>query len=235
MKAGIIAAGHGSRLAESHPGLIKPLIPVAGRPLCHWVAASLQQAGADEITLLHNSKGRAIRDSLKQAFPGVRWTFLQADTASSWESFRLVSRMIASASPHFLVSTVDSILAPNELLKFCSTMASFGAKAGLACTEFVDDEKPLWVDLDAHHAVTALGDRCTARRYVTSGVYYMTHEVANAMPAPDAYDSLRAYWSALLASGARLGGFPLSKTLDVDRPEDIAAAEAFLKGEIVSW
>ena len=35
MNAGIIAAGHGSRLRGLGAGVPKPLFPVAGRPLIH--------------------------------------------------------------------------------------------------------------------------------------------------------------------------------------------------------
>ena len=232
MKAGIIAAGHGWRLAQSHPDQVKPLVPVAGRPLCHWVAASLQQAGAKEISLLHNSQGRAIRESLKMAFPAVRWTFLQADTASSWESFRLVSRMLASTDPYFLVSTADTIAAPDDVAEF---VRSCRTQPGLALTSFVDDEKPLWADLVENGMITAIGDGSTQRKFVTAGLYHMTAAVAEAMPPAAAHDSLRKYWGGLLAGGTSIAGFALSKTIDVDRPEDIAQAEAFLKEAIEAW
>jgi hypothetical protein len=40
---------------------------------------------------------------------------------------------------------------------------------------------------------------------------------------------LREFLGHLLASGYRLYGEPVPKTVDVDRPEDIAAAEAFIR------
>jgi NDP-sugar pyrophosphorylase family protein len=89
--AGIIAAGDGSRLRESHPGLVKPLVPVAGVPLCHWVVRSLAGAGARRLTVLVNSRGVSLKESLPRAFPALSWTFLTADTPSSWQSFRLVA------------------------------------------------------------------------------------------------------------------------------------------------
>jgi NDP-sugar pyrophosphorylase family protein len=234
-RAGIIAAGHGSRLADSHPGLVKPLVPIAGRPLCHWVAASLRQAGVQEITLLHNSAGRAVRESLERAFPDLAWTFLQADTASSWESFRLVSRALGETADSFLVSTVDALVPPADAARFARLSAARGAAAGLALTAFVDDEKPLWADLDDAGFVTALGEACTRKRYVTSGLYFMTAAVAAQMPEAQAFTSLRRYWMSLLDAGVPVAGEPLSKTLDVDRPEDVAQAEGFLKEAIASW
>lgn len=233
--AGIIAAGHGTRLAGSHPGLVKPLVPVAGRPLCHWVVASLRQAGVREITLLHNSSGRGVRESLEQAFPDLRWTFLLADTASSWESFRLVSRTLGDSAEGFLISTVDALVPPADAARFARHCASTGAGAGLALTSFVDDEKPLWADLNEDGFVTALGDGSVRKSLVTSGLYFMTAAEAARMPEPQAFSALRRYWMSLVDSGVAVAGCPLSKTLDIDRPEDVAQAEGFLKEAIASW
>jgi NDP-sugar pyrophosphorylase family protein len=230
LRAAIIAAGEGSRLRESHPGVVKPLVPVAGRPLCHWVASALSGAGVRDITVLLNSNGTQARQSLAGAFPAVRWTFLQQDTASSWESFRLVSHHMGRAGTDFMVSAVDSLMPPAETARFARSARDCKAAAALALTSFVDDEKPLWADLSGGR-VSALGADAVERRYVTAGLYYLTCGLAAAMPAPQAYGSLRAYLGALVRDRA-VAGIPISKTLDVDRPEDIAQAEAFVQWPI---
>lgn len=230
LRAAIIAAGEGSRLRESHPGMVKPLVPVAGRPLCHWVAEALNRAGAKDITVLFNSNGTQARRSLTDAFPQVRWTFLQQDTDSSWESFRLVSRHMARSGEDFMISAVDSLMPPAETARFARSARASKADAALALTSFVDDEKPLWADL-AQGRVSALGADAAQRRHVTAGLYYLTSALAADMPEAGAYGSLRAYLGALVRD-RNVAGIPLSKTLDVDRPEDIAQAEAFVKWPI---
>jgi NDP-sugar pyrophosphorylase family protein len=229
--AGIIAAGEGSRLAASHPGTIKPMVPVAGRPLSHWVVGALRAAGASRLTVLTNSRGGALPPSLAAAFPGLPFDFLQADTASSFESFRLVSRRLAETEDAFLVSTADAIAPAADVARFWSECRAAGADAGLALTGHVDDEKPLWADVDAAGRVTAVGDAVRTRLRVTCGLYYMTRAAAGRLPAASAHARLRDFWSALASSGARVSGTTLSKTLDVDRPTDVAAAEAYLTTE----
>ena len=157
LRAGIIAAGDGARLKDSHPKLIKPMVPVAGVPLCHWVAAALRAAGVTELTVLLNSRGGEARQSLKTAFPEVKWTFLMKDTASSWESFRLMAQTLAQGGPDFLLSTVDCLIPPEEARRFAQEARRAAPPAALALTTFVDDEKPLWADLDASGAVIAPG------------------------------------------------------------------------------
>jgi NDP-sugar pyrophosphorylase family protein len=227
--AGIIAAGDGSRLARSHPNTVKPLVPVAGRPLSHWTVESLSDAGARELVVLVNSRGGAVAPSLRAAFPGLAFDFLTADTASSFESFRLVARRLAETSDAFLISTVDAIVATDDVARFWTECRSARADAGLALTAHVDDEKPLWADVDELGFVTAVGEDARARRRVTCGLYYLTRAAAQRIGPAAAHARLRDYWRALCAGGARIAGPVLSKTLDVDRPEDVAAAEAHLK------
>ena len=225
MKAGIIAAGDGLRLRSVHPGP-KPLIPIAGKPLCHWVVSSLAAAGAESVTLLLNTKGRAVRESLERAFPAIAWRFLEKDTATSWESFRLVARTLAEDADSFVMSTVDALIPASEVARFASEAAASGAAAALALTSFIDDEKPLWAELSGSR-VRALGEEAHVRTFATSGLYFLKAPTARRMPEASAFPSLRGYLSSLVSEG-EVAGVVLSKTLDVDRAEDIAQAESFL-------
>ena len=56
MKAGIIAAGDGSRLREGGFSLPKPLVPVGGVPLIERVVRGLAEAGVDEVALIVNAR-----------------------------------------------------------------------------------------------------------------------------------------------------------------------------------
>lgn len=230
MIAGIIAAGEGSRLSKASP-LPKPLIPVAGKPLVHWIAESLSAAGCREITVLTNSRGGAVPPSLSAAFPGTRFDFITADTASSFESFRLVSLRLAETAESFVISTTDALIPPADLRAFLDACLRSKAAAGLALTSFVDDEKPLWADLDASGRVTALGESARERKFVTSGLYFLTRAAAARLPEAGAHSRLRDFLAALVRDAA-VAGVPLSKTLDVDRPKDLAAAEKFLTTEM---
>lgn len=229
--AGIIAAGEGSRLARSHPGTVKPLICVAGRPLCHWVVDGLMAAGCREVTVLTNGRGTGVPPSLEASFPGISFDFITADTDSSFESFRLVSRRLAAKAEAFLISTVDALIPPAEIARFWAECRAARADAGLALTAHVDDEKPLWADVDGGGRVSAVGSDAKDRRAVTCGLYYMTRASVANLPEAAAHPRLRDHLTALVRSGTRVHGVALPKTIDVDRPADLAAAEAFLNPE----
>jgi len=230
MKAAIIAAGEGSRLASK--GAIKPMVIVAAKPLIHWVVGGLRSAGCKEIVVLTNSRGGAVGPYLTAAFPDVKFDFVTADTASSFESFRLVCKRLGTATNgEFVVSTVDALIKTDDVNLFISECRRSKAYAGLALTTFVDDEKPLWSDVDANGRVTALGDSAKLKNAATCGLYYMTSGAATAIPEAKHYLRLRDFWQALVASGELVRGVMLSKSLDVDRPEDLSAAETFLTVE----
>lgn len=229
LRAGIIAAGDGLRLKSSHPGTIKPLVPVHGRPLCHWIVGSLHEAGVQDFTVLFNSRGGRAQESLLASFPRLGWTFIQRDTASSWESFRLVAKSLAERQADFLISTVDAIMPPSQTRLFADAARRAAAPAALALTDFIDDEKPLWADLGCDGRITALGADARTRRHATCGLYYLTAAVARAMPPAQAHCRLREYLQSLVAQSS-VSGVVLSKTLDVDRPEDVRQAEDFVAG-----
>ena len=230
MKAGIIAAGEGSRLAKSHPGTIKPMIRIAAKPLIYWVVGGLRSAGCKDIVVLTNSRGTAVGPYLTAAFPDVKFDFVTADTASSFESFRLVSKRIAETATDggFVVSTVDALIKTDDVARFIRECRESNADAGLALTTFVDDEKPLWADTDTKGRITALGADAKRKNAVTCGLYYMTRKAATAIPDAERHSRLRDFFRDLVASGAAVKGVTFSKSLDVDRPEDLAAAETFL-------
>jgi 1L-myo-inositol 1-phosphate cytidylyltransferase len=228
VKAAVIAAGEGSRLRDL--SMIKPLVPVAGRPLSHWIVDGLRAAGCSDLTVLTNSRGGAVAPSLNAAFPAMKFDFVTADTASSFESFRLVSLRLAETEGEFVVSTVDALIRPDDVARFVAECRKANADAGLALTLHVDDEKPLWADVDGGR-VTALGDDAKRKDAVTCGLYYMTRKAAERLPSADHHSRLRDFWRALVASGEVVVGITLSKSLDVDRPEDLAAAESFLTTE----
>lgn len=230
--AGIIAAGLGERLQGA--GVAKPLVPVAGRPLVHWTVEALARAGVGAVTILLNSRGQEVRRSLESAFPRLAWRFLEWDSPSSWESFRRVSTDLACETDRFLISTVDALLRPSDVAAFARRALappegeSFRTDATLAVTSFVEDEKPLWVDLGVDGRVTAVGADARQHRWVTCGLYGMSRAAAEGLSGRT-HERLRDYWTALAREGARVTAVTFEKTVDVDRPEDVASAETFLR------
>ena len=226
ISVGIIAAGEGSRFMSRDPLTIKPMVPVAGKPLVYWTVSHLQAAGVQAITYLRNNSGIPAKKFLLAEFPKIKWTFMERNTPASWESFRILAAELAKTARQTMITTVDAIISPDDITKFMA--APLVGDAALALTEFVDDEKPLWAHCNPDGRVTAVGEKVIQRKFATSGLYRLSSPFAGELRALPAYKRLRDFWS-WAAENRRITGIPLSKTVDVDRPEDIPVAEEFLQ------
>lgn len=68
MKAMILAAGRGSRLAPLTDKVPKPMLPVRDRPLIRWQLEWLKKAGITEIVINLHHLGEQIRDDLGDGY-----------------------------------------------------------------------------------------------------------------------------------------------------------------------
>lgn len=228
MKAGIIAAGLGERLCAAGVTTPKPLLPVGGQPLIARAIATARAAGASSVACIINNETTQVRRFLDEHDFGIPLEIVQRTTANSAESFLALRPMLEQAP--FLLLTVDAVIAEAAITALVARGRSLPQAAGvLGITATIDDEKPLWVEVDATHRIRTLGDPARAR-FVTAGVYFLhpvVYAVADAV-APRPWKALRVLLASILARGHPLYGYDVGVAIDVDRPEDIAAAERLL-------
>jgi NDP-sugar pyrophosphorylase family protein len=228
MKAGIIAAGLGERLRAAGIATPKPLVEIGGRPLIAHAIDAARAAGARELACIVNAETDAVRRWLETTPLGLPITIVQRTTASSAESFLALRPLLADAP--FLLLTVDALLQPGAAAALVARAAALPASVSvLGVTATVDDEKPLWVEMDARDRIVRLGDAARAC-YVTAGVYFLdplVYALADDAPA-GSWTAFRALLTALVTRGHPLYGYDVGPSIDVDRPEDIAAAEQLL-------
>ena len=228
MIAGIIAAGLGERLQAHGITTPKPLIEVGGRPLIARTIETLHAAGATRIACIVNAETDRVRDYLHATSWPLPIDVLQRTTASSAESFLALRPWLDREA--FLLTTVDTVCDPRALVALAARGRALSPGASvLGVTTTVDDEKPLWAEVDDAERIRTLGDARRAR-HVTAGVYFLqplVYSLANEA-SPGAFPAFRAILGALLDRGHPLYGFDVGPCIDVDRPEDIIAAEHLL-------
>ena len=232
LRAGVIAAGRGDRL---RPGMncLKPLVRISGRTLIERVLASIGAAGATEVVVIVNEASLAVEGhvtALEWPFP-IRW--IVETTPSSMHSFlRVLETLAENGDPGpFLISTVDTVAAPGAFADFLDEARDHvEADVTLALTSPGEDEKPLLVTLEDSR-VTAMGEAVPASPYATAGYYLVRPSILReaAQARLDELGALRAYFSRLLERGYRIDGIPVRESVDVDRPDDVAAAEELLR------
>jgi NDP-sugar pyrophosphorylase family protein len=236
-RAGIFAAGNGQRL-QTRSSELKPLVKVNGKPLIGYVLNALAEANVSEVVIIINENGLPVRDYVTSlTWPFVlRW--IVETTPTSMHSFiRLVETLSASGdSGPFLISTVDTVAASHAYTQFIKAARQYDwAAVTLALTAAGDDEKPLLVQMESATArITAIGPKAAASELATAGIYAVRPSIlVEAESAQiDGLDSLRAFLGRLMDRGYKLAGIPISRSIDVDRPNDIGVAEAFLNNLI---
>lgn len=228
MKAGIFAAGMGSRFLKAGWKEPKPLIPLNGKPLLGHVLENLFQAGIEEVGLLLNEEPffDPVELFVNRLQGGLRIRTWRKTTRSSCESFFFLMNRLGS--PPFLLSTVDTILPENALREFL-TVRSYpsSCRLVLAVTDFVHDEKPLWVEINEEGKVLKLGEAVSTKESVTAGLYLVLKDLTETV-SQKPYEALRGFLGELVEDGGdvRTKRFPMA--LDIDRPEDIRVAETLL-------
>jgi NDP-sugar pyrophosphorylase family protein len=228
MKAGIFAAGMGSRFQQAGWRQPKPLIALHGKPLIAHVLENLFQAGIEEVDLLLNREPQSDPvDAYVRGLPEAsRVRIWRKTTSTSYESFCFLMDRIGS--PPFLLSTVDTIF-PVDALKDFLEIRSYpsSCRLALAVTDWVHDEKPLWVGIGEEGKILEIGESVSAKESVTAGLYLVLRELA--VPATGKpFAALRDFLVNVVEKGGEVWAKRFPMALDIDSPEDIRMAESLL-------
>jgi len=232
MRAGILAAGPGSRL-RTEDAVLKPLRRVAGTPLIERVVEDLEHAGITDVHIIINAESTAIRDYLARTRRSCTLRWIVETTPSSMHSFLRVMESLSQQATNepFLISTVDVVAPRGTFERFRSRAADHGADVTLAATSRVDEDKPLLIAFDEQtHRVQSIGASVGA--WATAGYYLVRPSVLRERDAALAagLSALRMFFGHLQAWGYALTAVPMGDSVDVDSPPDIVAAEALLAG-----
>ncbi len=245
MKFAIIAAGEGSRLAAEGVEQPKPLVEVCGEPLIDRLIRIFMDNGAEEIDVICNDATALVsshlvhiqRDGLRGRPVPLR--FKVKSTPSSMHSFHEMSQWLAGEA--FCLTTVDTIFKEDEFKNYVAALkaaTSDGEIDGLmGVTDYVDDEKPLYVATDDALGITGFLDASDTCRYVSAGIYGLAPTAISTLDgcAQRGESRMRNFQRALVADGRRLKAYPFSKVLDIDHAADIQKAEDFLGRPRLAW
>lgn len=234
MNYAIIAAGEGSRLAAEGVARPKPLVDLDGRPMIKRLVDIMTECGAESIAIIVNKEMTEVADYIRtELTPAstVPIILKVKSTPDSMHSFYEVSSALPAGK--FVLTTVDTIFSPSAFRRYVEAFAADSSADGyMAVTDYIDDEKPLYVDVAATGRITAFTDvPFDGVKYVSAGIYGLT--------SPGAVDILdrcmaagigrmRNYQRALVAEGLDLKAWPLGKVIDVDHAGDIAKARTLI-------
>lgn len=235
MNYAIIAAGEGSRLAQEGVAKPKPLVSLCGEPMIERLMRIMLRCNAQSISIIVNEHMTEVQQFLRALIPTlpVPVQLVVKTTPSSMHSFWHLSKVMKPGK--FCLTTVDTIFREDDFAQYIAAFEADTTHDGMwAVTPFVEDEKPLWVDVDEPSmAIRAFCDQpFEGAKYVSGGVYAMTDgafQVLNDCIATG-QSRMRNFQRAMISAGMRLQAFSIPKIIDVDHASDIAVAERFISG-----
>ena len=235
MKFAIIAAGDGSRLAQEGVTEPKPLVKVRGERLIDRLIRIFMGNNATEIVVICNEQMSDVASHLKMiqdkglnGLP-VPLRFVVKSTPSSMHSFYELRNFLRDDP--FILTTVDTIFDESEfhdyVLSFQDKIAQ-GTDALMGVTDYIDDEKPLYVGVDNVMRINGYYDTPQAdSRFISAGIYGLTAPSLNILEAciEKGESRMRNFQRALVAAGLQIEAYPLTKVFDIDHIDDIRKAD----------
>ncbi|MDD6779075.1 MAG: NTP transferase domain-containing protein [Bacteroidales bacterium] len=233
MNYAIIAAGEGSRLAQEGVKKPKPLVELNGEPMIGRLISIFTRCNAESISVIVNNEMTEVKAYLDSINPGVPFNVVVKSTPSSMHSFFELSRVMQKGK--FCLTTVDTIFREDDFAKYIAAFEADSSSDGMmAVTPFIEDEKPLYVDVDDSMTIRAFRDAAyEGAKFISGGVYALNDKAIDVLNdcMSRGVSRMRNFQRALIDAGLSLKAFPIEKIVDVDHAGDIEVAERFLRGE----
>ena len=229
MRFAIIAAGEGSRLASEGVKAPKPLIEIQGVPLIERLVRIFARQGADSINIIVNEQQPETLAHIRELQKLFPINVVVKSTPSSMHSLHALSHLLRGDK--FCLTTVDTLFHEEEFAEYIKTFKESDGDGIMAVTDYIDDEKPLYVDTDSQLDITAFCDKPTENsRYISGGIYGLTPKALDILDEcmAEGIERMRNFQRRLVGSGMRLKAYPFTKIIDLDHAEDIEKAERFI-------
>lgn len=233
MNYAIIAAGEGSRLAQEGVAKPKPLVDICGEPMIGRLINLSCRCNAESISIIVNEQMTEVREYIESLSLDIPLNLVVKTTPSSMHSFFELSRVIPKG--RFCLTTVDTIFREQDFRPYIDAMEADERYDGMmAVTDYIDDEKPLYVQTDDDLNITAFRDeRYDGAKYISGGIYALNEKAIDVLAdcMERGVARMRNFQRSLVDAGLRLKAYPMGKILDVDHAGDIEKAENFINSK----
>ena len=225
MVFGIISAGEGSRLAKEGFCLPKPLVPVCGVPMIERLARIMNGCGAERIAVIVNGDSIETVTLLKGLAKELPIDLIVRKTPTPMHSLMELAPFLGS--DRFCVTTVDTVFSENRFRAMMDEFSKTSLDGLMGVTSLIDDEKPLYVEVDSEMMITGFHDLQDDCRYVSAGIYALKTAALDVLEGclESGQTRMRYFQRQLLDSGMRLKAYDMGQVVDLDHISDIVKAE----------
>ena len=225
MRFGIISAGKGSRLASEGAGQPKPLVPICGVPMIERLIRIMNGCGADRIAVIVNGENPETVSLLKS----LPVDLVIKKTPTPMHSMMELAPYLDG--DRFCVTTVDAVFSENRFRSMMDEFSKSSLDGLMGVTSLIDDEKPLYVDVDGEMMIKGFHDSQDGCRYVSAGIYALNAKAIDVLKGclDSGQTRMRYFQRQLLEAGMQLKAFDMGQVVDVDHVSDVERAQEIAK------
>ncbi|MFB3903374.1 MAG: sugar phosphate nucleotidyltransferase [Acidobacteriota bacterium] len=206
MRALVLAAGFGARLAPLTLFRAKPAIPFLNRPIIHYSLEMLQKAGIDQVVVNLHHLPDSVRRAVRDAFPRVRYSF-EPQILGTGGAIAKVRDFLREDD--FVVCN-GKIYFEEELRKALAFHRESGAVATMVLVPF--DQNPGFnpVYISSDRRVCGFGPGYQPQPddtpWVFTGVHILSPQLLDRIPDGPS-DSVRDLYAQLVCERKKVNGF----------------------------
>jgi len=225
MRFGIISAGEGSRLASEGFSQPKPLVPICGVPMIERLARIMTDCGAERVAVIVNGENPETV-SLLRSLPV---DLVVKKTPTPMHSLMELAPYLDG--DRFCVTTVDTVFSQGRFRAMMQEFSKTSFDGLMGVTSLIDDEKPLYVDVDSDMMIRGFHDSQDGCRFVSAGIYALKASALDVLKecVESGQTRMRYFQRRLLESGMNLKAFDMGQVVDVDHVSDVLKAQEIAK------
>ena len=225
----VLAGGAGTRIRHLHPGVPKPLIPVAGHPFLHWICRYWAAQGVARIIVSAGYRA----DAVERYLAGNAWPGMQIDAVTEEQPLGTGGGARAAAASHLagdpLVIVNGDSLVFADISGVWPLLERERTDGVLLGVEMPDAGRFGSLDIDAEGRLLGFREKRPGRGVVNAGVYFFKKRLLSQFPDRVPLSMEFDVFPALIAAGARFQvHLTAGEFLDIGTPESLAAAGAFI-------
>ncbi len=230
MNYAIIAAGEGSRLISEGIKYPKPLIPLNGVSIIERLIGIFMRCHAESISIITNSRQPQTVALLHELQKDLPLNIVVKDTPSSMHSLYELTPYLRNKK--FCLTTVDTLFSEKEFKQYINRFVKNGNIGLMGVTDYIDDEKPLYVSTDKEMRITGFHDTApTNVQYISGGIYGLPPEALETLERciKSGQSRMRNFQRELITDNIALDAYLFGKIIDIDHASDIEKAEKFIQ------
>jgi NDP-sugar pyrophosphorylase family protein len=230
----ILAGGLGTRLAADGIASSKATVPVGGVPQLFRLVQLLVDLECETVVC-------AVRSGVELPplpIRSPRRSSVEVHRCSTPSPVHTLQFGLDALPPGPVFCTmVDTVMSDQDwrtVHRSAIALVDAGADLVVAATPYVDDERPLYLELDPGSRVLGFRDQPVEPVVVTGGVYALADGARALVPALIAAgaDRMRSYLRSVLSHRPPVRAVVVPRIIDLDRARDLEAANLLLTGPI---